>query len=171
AVSRTPLSLFVGKVRGNAEKRFAVLRFRSQLYLERAAVARIDGRMNRLIAVRFGEGDIVLDLPGHRTPVRVDDAERRIAICDAGENNAKRAHVVDLRHIPAFSLELPEEAVNTFYASFRSEVKQSRFGELALEVVLDFFEALFVLGFSLLNDLARLFVFLRHCVGERGVFK
>src|SRR5579863_5252753 len=102
-------------MRRDAELRFLVLRFCPQLYLKCAAIARVDGRVDGLVAVGLGKSHVILYLARHGPPVCVDDAERRVAISDRRKNDAQRYDVVDLRDVPIFSLKLTEKAVESFH--------------------------------------------------------
>ena len=53
-------------------------------------------RVQRLVHVRLGQRDVVLEAARHRRPLRVDDAERRVAVGDGLDEHAERDEVVDL---------------------------------------------------------------------------
>src|SRR5260221_11631686 len=73
-----------------------VHRTRANLDLGEPVVQAEDGGMQRLIAVRLGIGDEVLDPPVFRAPQAVHVAQREIALLDRVDDDAKRQDVVEL---------------------------------------------------------------------------
>ena len=66
------------------------------LDLERLSLRPDHGRVQRLVHVHLGHGDVVLEPPGHRLPQRVDDADRAVAVLDRVDQDADGGQVVDL---------------------------------------------------------------------------
>ncbi len=73
-------AFFVSPVSGDAELGDAVHLVSADLDLDGLARVRDDGRVQRLIAVRLGHRDVVLEPARHRLPQRMDDAEHPIAV-------------------------------------------------------------------------------------------
>ena len=73
------LRALVEPVRGNAGLGDPVHRMRADLDFDRHAVGADQRRVQRLVAVDLGDGDVVLELAGHRLVQAVQRAEREIA--------------------------------------------------------------------------------------------
>ncbi len=58
-------------------------------------------RVERLVHVRLGDRDEVLEAPGHRLPEGVDQPERLVALAHARREDPERGEVVDLVELPA----------------------------------------------------------------------
>src|SRR3989344_1068266 len=162
---------FVREVRGDAVACFAMLGFGADLDLYCASIAGVHGRMDGLIAVGFWEGDVVLDLARHRPPMPMDDAERGVTVGDSRDNDAEGKDVIYLGDVPVFAFEFAEEAVNAFYARLGAENAHAGFSKLAFRILRQFLEAFLVLVLALLEEVERLFVFVRIGERERGVFE
>ena len=91
-----PLLLLVLPVRGDAELGGAVHRVGADLHLDRLAGRADDRRVQRLVHVELRHRDVVLEPARHRLPVRVDDAERRVAVADRVDQDAHADQVVDV---------------------------------------------------------------------------
>ena len=78
----------------------------ADLHLEGVAVLREDRGVQRLVAVRAGHGDEVLDPPRDRAPGVVQDAERRVAVGHAVDQDPEGHEVVDLLEVDLLALEL-----------------------------------------------------------------
>ena len=87
--------LFVGHVRRDAKLRAAVHLLGTDLYFYDARFRRYDGCMERLVAVRLREGDIILKLTRQRFVERVDDAERRVTILNLRHDDTQCGDVVN----------------------------------------------------------------------------
>ena len=83
-------------MRGDTVLGDAVHLVRADLDLERRTVARQHRRVQRLVHVRLGDGDVVLEPARKRLPHRVDRAEHRIAVADGVDDDAHRGEIVDL---------------------------------------------------------------------------
>jgi len=79
---------------------------RANLHLERRAVLADHRRVQRLIAVRPGHGNEVLDTPRDRRPGLVDGAERGVAVPDALGDDSERHKVVHLLEVDLLLLQL-----------------------------------------------------------------
>ncbi len=106
--------LLVAPVRGHAVFGEAVHLLGADLHLERAAVVADHDGVQRLIAVRLGPRDVVVELARHRLPEMMHDAEHRIAILDVGHDHAKCPHVVELGKIELLAAHLAPDAVDVF---------------------------------------------------------
>src|SRR2546430_8733852 len=69
---------------------------RADLDLDPLAVRADDRGVQRLIAVGFRQGDVVLEAPRHRLPVGVRAAERLVAFAERVDDDAEGDEVVDL---------------------------------------------------------------------------
>src|SRR2546428_7443323 len=78
-IFRSWLAALVFPVRGNAFLRDAMHFLRADLYLERLAAVEHAG-VERLIKIRAGNGDVVLEAAGDGAPDVVDDTESRVTI-------------------------------------------------------------------------------------------
>ena len=87
------------------------------LDLERLAVERDHGRVERLVEVVLGDGDVVVELAGDRAPERVDDAERGVAVAHLVDEDADGVDVVDLAELRALALHLLADAVDVLRAA------------------------------------------------------
>ncbi len=87
------------------------------LDLERLAVERDHGRVQRLVQVVLGDGDVVVELAGDRPPQGVDDAQRRVAVADVLDQEADGVDVVDLAELRALALHLLPDAVDVLGAA------------------------------------------------------
>ncbi len=105
-------ALLVAPVGRDADLRDAVHLVRSDLHLERLAVERHHRRMERLVEVVLGHGDVVVELPRDRPPERVDDAQCRIAIAHVVDQHAQRVQVVDLAELGALANHLSVDGVD-----------------------------------------------------------
>ena len=53
---------------------------RAYLHFHRVGVHALDGCVQGLVVIVFRVGDIVVELPRHRPPARVNHAERAVAV-------------------------------------------------------------------------------------------
>ena len=93
---RRLLALLVAPVRRDAVFCDPVHLIGANLHLKGHAVFAHDRRMQRLVHVGLGHGDIVLEAVGHLLPERMHDAQHRIAILHAVHQYAQRDQVVNL---------------------------------------------------------------------------
>src|SRR5262245_18028186 len=98
--------LFVLPVSCDALLRHPVHFDRADLNLERDTSLADHRRVQRLIAVRAGHRDEVLDAARDRRPRLVDDAERAVAVLDAVGHHPQGDEVVDLLELDFLTLEL-----------------------------------------------------------------
>ena len=73
-------ALLVLPVRGDALLGDPVHLVGADLDLDALAPRTDDRRVERLVHVGLGQRDVVLEAPRHRRPLRVHDAERRVAV-------------------------------------------------------------------------------------------
>ena len=88
--------LLVAPVRGDAVLGAAVHLARADLELDRAALRTHHRRVQRLVEVELGHGDVVLEPALHRTPQRVDRAQRAVAVLHRVDDHPHADEVVDL---------------------------------------------------------------------------
>ena len=92
--------------------------FGTDLDLDDARFRRNHRRMERLVAIRFLESDIIFEFTRERLIERMDDAERRITIFNSRNNNTERCNIVDEADIIVFPLQFLMQAPETFYTDF-----------------------------------------------------
>ncbi len=63
-------------------------------------------RVQRLVEVRLGHRDVVLEAPGDGAPAAVHDAERRVGVLEARGDDAEGEVVVELRDVDALAAQL-----------------------------------------------------------------
>ena len=88
--------LLVAPVRGHAVLGHTVHLVGADLDLHRLATRPHDSRVQRLVEVELGDGDVVLEAPAHRGPARVQGAEHRVAVLDGVDDDSHRHQVVDV---------------------------------------------------------------------------
>ena len=103
---RRSARLFIQPVGGNAVLGLLVHLVGSNLNLERTGRGADNRRMERLVVIDLGHGDIVFKAAGHGVPQRVHRAERGVAIAHRMGNDAQRHQVVDLGELLALALHL-----------------------------------------------------------------
>src|SRR5206468_3526200 len=89
-------AFLVAPVRRDAVLREVVHVSRAHLDLDRLAASPDDRRVQRLVHVRLGHRDVVVELPRDRRPERVHHAKRGVAGWDVVDDDADREDVVDL---------------------------------------------------------------------------
>ena len=70
---------------------------RSYLNFEKLSEVGNNGRVERLVHVELGHGDVVLEAPRHGMPQRMDGTEGRVAVLHRARDDAHGDEVVDLR--------------------------------------------------------------------------
>ncbi len=95
------LAFLVLPVRGDAVLGRAVHRVRADLQLDRLAARADHRRVQRLVHVELRHRDVVLEPARHRLPVRVDDAEGRVAVAFGVDEDADADQVVDVGELAA----------------------------------------------------------------------
>ena len=102
------------------------------LHLEREAAAH-DRRVQRLVAVRAGHRDEVLEAAGDRRPGLVDDPERRVAVAHGRRDDPERDQVVDLVESDLLAPELLADAEQPLDAPFERHGRDARLAEPGVE--------------------------------------
>ena len=110
---RTPglAVLLVLPMRGDAEFAAAVHLPRADLDFDGLAARPHDGRVQRLVHVELGHGDVILETPRHRAPARMHGAKRGIAVTDRIDDDAHAQQVVDVLELDAAHDHLLVDAV------------------------------------------------------------
>ena len=103
---RRSARLLIEPVGGNAVLGLLMHLIGSNLNLERAGCGADNRRMERLVVIDLGHGDIVFKATRHGVPQRMHCAERGVAIAHRMRNNAQRHQIVDLRELLALALHL-----------------------------------------------------------------
>ena len=117
--------------------------FGADLDFKRNALAADDGRMQRLIAVGLGCGDIILKPPRDRLIEVVDIAEHIVAIGHGINNHTHGADVVNFIDGLVLGIHLAVNRVNMLDAR-RNGVPDARFVEFFADIVLDVVQELFM---------------------------
>ena len=121
----------------------------SNLNLERTSRRADDRRVERLVVIDLGHGDIVFKATRHGVPQRMHRTERGVAIAHRMGNYAQRHQVVDLGELLALALHLLVDGPIVLGAAVDLEVLQTN----AVELI---GKRLDGLGKVALADLARL---------------
>ena len=121
----------------------------SNLNLERTGRGADDRRVERLVVIDLGHGDIVFKATGHGVPQRMHRAERGVAIAHRMRDDTQCHQVVDLGEFLALALHLLVDGPIVLGTAVNLEVLQAN----AVEFV---GECLDGLGQIALTDLARL---------------
>jgi hypothetical protein len=99
-------AFLVAPVRGDARLGDLMHLVGPDLDLERLRLRTDDGRVQRLVHVRLGHGDVVVELPRDGTPQRMHDTQGRIAVLHVVDEDADGIEVVDLGEVGALALHL-----------------------------------------------------------------
>ena len=116
---RRLLALFIAPVGRDAVFRNAVHLMGTDLHLKGHAVFADDRRMQRLIHVRLGHGDVILEAVGNLLPEGMHDTQHGIAVLHAVHKHAQRDQIVDLlkglmlqNHLAIDAVKMLRTAVN-----------------------------------------------------------
>ena len=89
--------------------------FGANLYLDGNAVHAEQGRMQGLVAIGLGNGDVVFKTAWYRFVQAMDSAQHPIAGIDAIDDDPKSVHVHDLRERPALAAHFFIDAIQVFF--------------------------------------------------------
>ena len=106
-----PALFLVQPVRGHTVFGLPVHLFGTDLDLDALAFGPDDRGMQALVAVGLGHGDIVLEAPVHRLPLRVHQTEHRVTVADVLDQHAEGHDVVHLVQGQGLGLHLFVDAV------------------------------------------------------------
>ena len=106
-----PALFLVQPVRGHTVFGLPVHLFGTDLDLDALALGPDDRGMQALVAVGLGHGDIVLEAPVHRLPLRVYRTEHRVTVADVLDQHAEGHDVVHLVQGQGLGLHLFVDAV------------------------------------------------------------
>ena len=110
--ARVLATFLVSPVGGDAELGDTVHLVGADLDLDGLAGMRDDGRVQGLIAVRLGHGDVVLEPAWHRLPQRVHDPQHPVAVTHRLDLDPDRGEVVDLAEVLALAGHLLPDGVD-----------------------------------------------------------
>ncbi len=99
----------------------------ADLHLDAAVAGPDDRRVERLVHVGLGQGDVVLEAPGDGRPLRVHDAEGRVAVGHVLHEHAEGDEVLHLLEVAAGLLHLAPDGVDVLDAALDVD------GEAALD--------------------------------------
>ena len=146
---RRSARFLIQPVGGNAVLGLLMHLVGSNLNLERTSRGADNRRVERLVVIDLGHGDIVFKATGHGVPQRMHRAERGVAIAHRMGDDAQCHQVVDLGELLALALHLLVDGPIVLGTAINLEVFQAN----AVELV---GECLDGLGQIALTDLARL---------------
>src|SRR5262245_6871844 len=104
-------------MRGDSALGDAVHVVRANLNLDALATGTDHGRVERLVSVWFGQGDVILEASWNGNPFRVNDAERRVTIAHALDDDAKGHRVVNLLEAALLHLHLAVDRIEVLRAA------------------------------------------------------
>ncbi len=127
-------------------------------------------RVQGLVAVGFGFGNVVVKLLGHRREVAVHPAQGSITVRHAGHDDAQRTDVVHLRKSQRLAAHFLDNAVNVFGPSLHggNDALRLEFGFDALAQLPDL---VFAFGALFIEQACHLMVSLRLQKTKRQVFE
>ena len=109
--------LLVVPVRGDAEFGLPVHLLGADLHFQGLPGRPEHRGMQRLVEVPLRPRDVVVELPRDRLPQVVHHAQRAVAVLDAGDDHAQRAHVVQSGKIDALGAHLVPDRVDVLRAA------------------------------------------------------
>ena len=115
-------ALFVLPVRGDAVFGDLVHFLGADLHLERDAVCADDGGVERLVHIRLGRADIVLEAAEHGAVEVMDDAEHVVAVGHGVDDDAEGEQVEHLVHRLVLRIHLAVDAVGVLHAPVDLEI-------------------------------------------------
>ena len=101
-------------MRGHSVFGVLVHRLGTNLHFNRPARRVAHHGVQRLVAVGFRLGDVVVKLLGDRAEARVHPAQRGVAGRHVGDDDAQRPDVIDTLKTQAFAAHFFDDAVNVF---------------------------------------------------------
>ena len=131
--SRRSARLLIEPVGGNAVLGLLMHLIGSNLNLERAGRGADNRRMERLVVIDLGHGDIVFKATRHGVPQRMHRAERGVAIAHRMRDDAQCHQVVDLGEFLALALHLLVDGPIVLGAAVDLEALQANAVELVGE--------------------------------------
>ena len=123
---------------------------RTDLHLKRYAGPSDNGGMERLVHIRFGSGNIVLETAGDALEQLVNNAQRRITFQFVIHDNAESVKIIHLIKALVLIEHLPIDAVYGFNAALKREADIVLF-QLLGDIFTDTFQKIAVLAVFLLN--------------------
>ena len=99
-------------MRGDAELGLVLHLLRADLHLQRPAVRTVHGRVDGLVVVVLGRGDVVVELARKERPQVMHDAQCRITVGHGRHDDAHGAYVEHLLEGQLLALHFPEDAVD-----------------------------------------------------------
>ena len=162
--------LLVAPVGGHAVLGHAVHVAGADLDLHALAVGADQRGVQRLVAVRLGERDVILEAPRHRLPVGVHDAERLVALAHRVDHDAEGDQVVNLIVEQVLRLHLLVDRVEVLGAAGHLGLDLG-LGELLQEGREDLLDVLLALGLALRDAALQLVVDLGMEEAQRVVLQ
>ena len=149
--------LFVGPVRGHAVLGMLVHGLGADLHLDGLALGVAHHRVQRLVAIAFGLGDVVVKLFRDRRKLAVHQAQGRVASVHAGHDHPQRADVKHLGKVQRLAAHFFDNAVDVLGAPLHLRV-QALGAQVALELLAHLFDGGLALGALLVQPLGDLAV-------------
>ncbi len=136
---------FVAPVSGNAEFGMGVHLMGADLHLQGVSRRANDGRVQRLVTVRLGLGDVVVEFLRHVQPQAMHDAQSRIAVAHLIHQDAHGAQVVHLVEAQLLVTHFSPDAVDVLRAS-ADLGSDARVGQLLRQLGDDLFDEALAIG-------------------------
>ena len=136
---------FVTPMSRDTVERFFVHLHGADLKFGNFVVRAEDGGVQTAVAVRFGDGDIILDAFRHRFPEGVDNAHSFVAVGNFHSDDAQSKNIINLVEFLAFDFHFAVDAVQVLESTF-DIMADAVFFELSAEHFLDFVDELIAFG-------------------------
>ena len=88
----------------------------TNLHLQHLAFRADHRRMQALVTIAFGAGDVIVEFLGHVLPQGMHNTQRGIAVAHLRHQNTHRTHVIDFTEVQVLFLHFPPDAVNVLGA-------------------------------------------------------
>ena len=163
-------AFFVFPVRGHAQLGVLVHLFGADLNLDRFAARAKHNGMDRLIAVRFGVGDIVIELIGQMTEVSVYYPQRGVAVLQTLRHDTHGAHVKQLVKREVFLLHFAPDAVDMLRPAVDFGAHVLFFHRLA-QAADKFVDIMLAVDTALMQEFGNTFIFRRVQIAEAVIFQ
>ncbi len=163
-------ALFVFPVRGDTQLGVFVHLFGTDLNFNRFTAGAQHHGMNRLVAVRFRVGDIVIELIRQMAEVRVHDPQCGVAVLQTLRHNTHGTHVEQLVKGEVFLLHFAPDAVDMLWPTVHFGTDVLFLHRLA-QPADKFFNIVFAVDTAFMQQFRYALIFRRVQVTEAVVFQ